>query len=106
MDGHNVGDKRKQEHIQDAERISQEQAAATTQCVHPPSEAGSSSLGNLAPADGEPAIEVDAQGADATPATLEPLPKTYAKRNQLLSELENNVAKEAARKRFSPYGQG
>ena len=106
VDGHNVGDKRKLEHIHDAERISQEQAVATTQCEHPPSEAGSSSSGNLAPADGETAIEVDAQGANATPATLEPPPKTYAKRNQLLSELEDKVAKEAAQKRFSPYGQG
>ena len=52
-------------------------------------------------------VEVDAQGALATPALLEPAPKTYTKRNHLLCGLVDRNAKEAvARQRSSPYGHG
>ena len=112
VDGHNVGDKRKQEHLHDAERISQKEAAARDEQENLPAVAAINSAENPSPVAGNPTIEVDAQGVNATPATLEPPQKTFAKREHMLSDLEDRNAKDrnakqaVARQRFSPYGQG
>ena len=102
VDGHNVGDKRKQEHLQDAERIRHKQAAVRVEQESFPADTVIDSAENHSPAVGSSTIEVDAQGVNATPAAIEPPQKMYTKRNHLLNDLEEA----AARQRFSPYGQG
>ena len=96
--GHSVGDKRKQEHLHDAERISREEAVARESL---PADTPTDSVEDQSVAPGSSAVEVDAQGANATPAVLGPWQKTYTKRDDLCKDLEES----AARKRFSPYAQ-
>ena len=113
VDGHNLGDKRKQEHVQDAERISREEAA------HSEEKTDGSAIGQPAeevpksscPAVGQDGnIEVDAEGPKATPISVrtELPPKTYTKLNDLRKDLEAQNVKQAAaaRQRCSPYGHG
>ena len=112
VDGQNVGDKRKQEHLQDAERISREEAGVkegkdnvsiSTQPVQAESKSSSTAV-----QDG--GIEVDAEGHRATPTPVqtEAVSKSYAKRTDMLDHLQAQAVKQAAavRQRASPYGHG
>ena len=100
-----------QEHLQDAERISREEAAVkegkdegsiSAQSVEEASKPSSPT------ADKEGSIEVDAEGLRATPTVVqtESDQKTHAKRTSLLDHLQAQTVKKAAaaRQRASPYG--
>ena len=108
VDGQNVGDKRKQEHIQDAERISKEEADAKEGKEEV---LAVQSVDETPSVEQEGGIEVDVEGISATPVPVqtEAAQKTYTKRTQLLGDLDSQVKNEraaAARQRASPYGHG
>ena len=113
VDGHNVGEKRKQEHLQDAERISREEAGVKeskddVSVSAQPVQEQSKSANPTAVQEG--GIEVDAEGHRATPTPVqtEAFPKSYAKRTDMLDQLQAQAVKQAAavRQRASPYGHG
>ena len=113
VDGHNVGDKRKQEHLQDAERISREESGVkegkdeVSIVIQPVQEESKLSSPTAAQEGG---FEVDAEGhrARPTPVHTEAAPKAYAKRTDMLDQLQAQAVKQAAavRQRASPYGHG
>ena len=107
--GHNPGEKRKQEHLQDAERISQREAAERESLDTAKTVAEESALTQPS-GDKVENIEIDAEGLRATPTPVQtgPVQKSYAKRNDMLDHLEAQAAKQAAavRQRSSPYGHG
>ena len=93
--GECIGDKRKREHIQAAERVVAEEN-------EPPCEKSEHSQA----AEKIKRIEVRAieLAAAVVPTQAASAPKTYAKRNALLNDLEEKAV--LARQRGSPHGHG
>ena len=107
--GQNPGEKRKQEHLEDAQRTSQREAAERERAQ--PSAAVEDETSPTQPVEGKEAnIEIDAEGIKATPAPVSTstVQKSYDKRSNMLGDLEAQVTKQAAavRQRLSPYGHG
>ena len=86
--GQNPGEKRKQEHLEDAQRISQREAAERAQSeIVEVSPEGSVPAQPTVVDDSAAEIETDAEGIKATPIQLAPAQKSYDKFSDLQKDL-------------------